>query len=126
MTSLMERGLNLLALSLPKGAGGKIVYRRGSNEVWIDATFGQTQFEVDDNGSNRIEHTDRDFLFSSASLILGGSLATPQKGDRITVVEESRGDGQVFEVLAPGGAQPYRLCDAQGLMIRVHTKRCKP
>jgi hypothetical protein len=81
---------------------------------------------VEDNGSVRLERTDRDFIFPAESLILGGSLATPQRGDWITIVADVADgeiDGQVFEVLAPGGAQPYQLSDTVGTVIRVHTKR---
>jgi len=123
MTTLMERGMSMLGREIPKVAGGQIVYQRGESRVWIDAAFGVTEFQVEDSGGVRIEHSDRDFIFAMAGLILDGTIATPQRGDRITIVEDGGVDGQVFEVLAPGGAQVYRLCDAFGQMIRVHTKK---
>lgn len=119
MTTLTERGMGLLARALPVAAGGTIVYARGTSRVSIEAGFGVSEFQTDTAGSVLIEHTDRDFIFPAASLILGGTLATPQRGDQITVVDESK----VFEVLAPGGAQVYRPCDPQGIAIRVHGKR---
>ncbi len=123
MRTLFERGTRLVARASARAAGGKIIYKRGDDRVWIDATYGQTEFQVEENGGVRLEHTDRDFIFPSASLVLGGSLATPQRGDRIRIVANGHIDGEDFEVLAPGGAQPYRLCDAAGAMIRVHAKR---
>ena len=126
MSTLMERGMKMLASAAPKVAGGQIIYQRGDSRVWIDATFGQTEFQIDEENGVRIEHSDRDFIFAADALILSGSLATPQRGDRITVVAEEHGDGQVFEVLAPSGSQVYRLVNPEGHVLRVHTKRTTP
>ena len=71
----------------------------------------------------RIETTDRDFMFPLKYLILGGQLTRPQRGDRITVVERIGENEEVFEVLAPGGAQPYTIPDPEGLLLTVYAKR---
>ena len=123
MPTLLERGLSMAARALPAAAGGRSIYQRGEARVWISATRGQTEFQVESADGVRIVSTDRDFIFDARSLVIGGSLATPARGDRVTVVGEDRTDEQVFEVLAPGGAQPYRLCDPEGVMIRVHGTR---
>lgn len=124
MSSLIERALGLAARTLPAVAGGPIFYEGEGDTVWMDAAFGRSQFQVETAEGIQIEYTDRDFLFSADRLILNGELATPKRGHRIGVIEK-RGDGQMFEVLAPGGAQVYRFCDPQGYMIRVHTKRLR-
>lgn len=118
-STLIQRGLAMAARALPAVAGGAVVYSRGANSVELSAGFGKTDFQVETADAVRIEHTDRDFIFAAADLILGGTVATPQRGDRIEVIDEE----ETFEVLAPSGAQVYRSCDAEGLMIRVHTKR---
>jgi hypothetical protein len=124
MSSPAARAIGAAQRAASRIQGGQIIYQRGNDRVWIrEATFGQSEFQVETSDVVRIEHTDRDFIFPAETLILGGRLATPQKGDRITVVEEEHDDGQVFEVLAPGGAQVYRLCDPHGHLIRVHAKR---
>lgn len=97
--------------------GGPIVYARGEASVEISATFGRSEFVVESSGSVRTEHTDRDFLFLAAALILGGAVTTPRKGDRITVGSE------VFEALPVDGQQCFRPSDSQGLRIRVFTKK---
>ena len=117
MTTLLERGMTMVARVLPEAAGGDIVYSRGASSVTITATFGRSQFMVESAGETRIEHTDRDFLFPAASLVLDGVAVTPQKGDRVTVGAE------VFEVLPIDGKQCYRTSDPQGTMIRVFTKK---
>jgi hypothetical protein len=123
MSTLLERGMDMIARAAPKVAGGRIIYQRGDSRVWIDATWGRTEFQTDTADGVRIEHSDRDFIFASAALVLGGVLATPARGDRITLVFENQTDGDVFEVLAPSGAQPYRLCDPEGVMMRVYGKK---
>ena len=113
----------MLSRSAPAAAGGTINYQRGESRVWLKATWGATEFEVTTSGETRIEHSDRDFIFSANDLILNGSRATPQRGDRVIVVMEDPRDNETFEVLAPAGIQPYRTCDPEGHLIRVHGKR---
>jgi len=113
----------MLSSTLPTAAGGEVIYQRGDDRVWINATWGRTEFQIEDSDGVRIEHSDRDFIFAATALILGGTLATPQRGDRVTIVREEHGDQQVFEVLAPGGSQVYRTCDPEGHVLRVHSKR---
>jgi len=121
--TLLERGLSALAGKLSEAAGGTVLYSRGSASVAWAAAFGRTEFSVDDNGTVSVEYSDRDFIGQTDTLTLNGFRITPQRGDRITVVQDERIGSEIFEVLAPGGAQPFRLCDSHGRMIRVHTKR---
>lgn len=104
----------------PEVAGGTIVVSRGNASVSLAATFGRTEFVVEENGGQRIEWSDRDFIVASADLILVGTRATPMRGDRVKVVAT----GEVFEILAPGNEQPFRMADPEGTLLRIHTKRC--
>jgi hypothetical protein len=117
VTSPAARAIEAAQRASAAIAGGAIVYTRGDNSVTLDATFGRTDFQAVEDGVIQIEHSDRDFIVPSASLILDEVLATPQKGDTIAV------DNETFEVLAPKGAQVYRPCDPQGTLIRIHAKR---
>jgi hypothetical protein len=121
MSTLMERGLAMATRGGSRAAGGSILYERGDNRLTIDeAVFGQTAFQVEDAGGIRVEHSDRDFIFPAIAMIFAGSLATPQRGDRVTII----GHDEVYEVLAPGGAQVYRDTGMPGAMMRrVHTKK---
>ena len=121
--TLLERGLSFAARAIPNAAGGEIIYIRGNARVWIFATWGRTEFQVETGDGVSVEYSDRDFIVKAANLTIDGTIATPTRGDRIEVVNEDRTDKQVFEVLAPGGAQPYRLCDSEGVMVRIHSKR---
>lgn len=117
MSTLLERGIRMAARALPESAGGAVTLSRGATTgATPNAAFGQTQFQVEVNGSVRVETSDRDFIIAAADYVIG-SATTPARGDRITSGSE------VYEVLAPGGADVYRKCDPQGIVLRIHTKR---
>jgi len=121
--NLMQRGMNMLASQLPDAAGGTIHYCRNTDSVSLSATFGRTEFSVEDTNGVRVEYSDRDFIVSAASLILSDAVITPQRGDVIDVRSAAGEVLHVYEVLAPGGMQPYRYCDPERTMLRIHTKR---
>lgn len=124
MSTILQRGMNLLASAAASAAGGQIVYTRGASTVTLLATFGRTEFQVEDANGIRIEMSDRDFIVASEYLLFSLVRVIPQRGDKITVINAGSEATEYFEVLAPGGAQPYRLCDPEGYMIRIHCKRC--
>ena len=118
MTDLLKQGAAWLAGQLAAHAAQSVTYGRGEDSCVLAATFGRTEFQVaDDYDGLRTEHSDRDFLVRACDLMLGGDLALPQRGDWIRCE-----DGSVYEVMAPGGEQPYRL-DPHGVQLRIHTKR---
>ena len=67
-----------------------------------------------------VSWTSTDFLLTAADLILGGQAVEPKSGDRISRVRGSI--TETFEVLEPAGQKCFRT-DAQGVTIRVHTKK---
>lgn len=104
-----------------------VVYKRGAEEVEIDATVGKTVFESTDQFG--ILHTveSRDYIFRSADLIIDGEQTTPLPGDQI--IETIGGSPATFEVMTPGlagGNEPaFRFSDPQREAIRCHTKAVK-
>jgi hypothetical protein len=119
MSVLLDRGMSMLLRAAPKAAGGKIMYSRGSDCIWLYAIWGRNEIGMDTgDGSVRVEHSDRDFIIDAGRLVLGGQLTTPQKGDRIKV-----GENDIFEVLPLDGVRCYRQSDPQGRMIRVYVKK---
>lgn len=109
---------NFLAAQHEAARGRPVTYTRGANSVPLTVTLGRTGAEVRDaDGRQRTEWADRDYLFRAASLILGGVLTVPQKGDQIT-------DGtEVYEVQPAAGEKQQRKSDLAGVRLRVHTKR---
>lgn len=124
MGNSMARAIAAAQRAAARVQGGAILYQRGNERIRIDdVTFGRTEYQAESADGVRIEYTDRDFIFPAERLILGGKLATPQKGDKITVVATGGLDGEVFEVLPIDGKRCYRTCDSSGYVIRVYAKR---
>lgn len=117
MSSPLAKVIRAAHRAASRVQGGEILYRRGDNSVTITATFGRSQMLVETAEAVRTLHTDRDFLFPAADLVLGGQAAKPQKGDLIEAGAET------YEVLPLDGEQCFRRPDPAGTMIRVFTKR---
>lgn len=124
--NLMQRGMNMLATQMPAAAGGTINYCRNTDSVSLTATFGRSEFSVEDTNGVRVEYSDRDFIVAAASLILSDAVITPQRGDVIDIRNATTGEVlHAYEVLAPGNMQPYRYCDPERTLLRIHTKSVK-
>ena len=98
-----------------------VSYHRGETSVEVQATIGKWTFEIDD-GTGILEKIEsRDFLISTADLVLAGLVTQPQRGDRI---RELSGDKvYVYEVLAPGKEDCWRYSDPYRKTLRIHTKQ---
>jgi hypothetical protein len=120
MTDMLQTGASWLGTKLAAYASHEVTYVRDASEVTLSASFGRTELEVDTGYETRMLHTDRDFIFAAATLILGGSTTLPQAGDQIK--ETVGNDTYTYEVMTPEGQeQPYRYCDANRVLLRVHT-----
>ncbi len=122
MADLFLEGMTWLADQLKEHAAQPVVYRRGSAEVVVSATFGRTLLKLEDGyGGVRMEWTDRDFLIQADDLLLGGTTTVPQRGD---VIRETQGTRiLVYEVMAPGREPPWRWSDPFRKVLRIHTKQ---
>jgi len=120
--NVLDHGLTWLAESLKRYAARSVVYRRGTDEVTVQAIIGRTVLKLDDGyGGVRIVWTDRDFLIAAEDLVLAGRRILPQRGDEIR--ETSNGRTVVYEVLAPGREPEWRWSDPYQKILRIHTKR---
>jgi hypothetical protein len=122
MPDLLQFGSDWLAAKLKEHASRPVVYRRGADEVTVQATIGRTLLKLDDGyGGVRMEWTDRDFLIPAADLLLGAGVVLPERGD---VIRETQG-GKVFvyEVMAPGKEPAWRWSDVFRKVLRVHAKQ---
>jgi len=120
--SLLSRGQRWLNNSLQGAAGVSLTYTRGAQSVTLTGWVGRTAFaQAGGQGGAAVIWGDRDYLFPAADLILGGSVVTPQRGDRIT--EIIAGTTLTFEVIAPGNEPAWRYSDAGRQTLRVHTKK---
>lgn len=122
MTDLLETANQWLAAKLKAHASRPVIYRRGTDEVTVQAIVGRTLLKLSDGyGGVRMEWTDRDFLIAAEDLILGGQKTLPQRGDQIR--ETAGGKTLVYEVLAPGGEPEWRWSDPHRRLVRIHTKQ---
>jgi hypothetical protein len=122
MGDLLDHGLTWLAESLKKHAARPVIYRRGVDEVTVQAIIGRTLLKLDDSyGGSRMVWTDRDFLIAAEDLVLGGQRTLPRRGDQIR--ESASGRTIVYEVLAIGNEPEWRWSDPYQKLLRIHTKR---
>ncbi len=121
MADLLKTGSDWLEDMRVAHASRTVAYHRSFDFVEIQATPGETMFEVDtEHGIERIES--RDFLILAADLILLGVETLPQRGDRIKEPAGAGGELKVYEVMAPGDGPPWRYSDNYRKTLRVHTK----
>jgi hypothetical protein len=122
MPDLLQTGSDWLADRLKEHASRPVIYRRGVQQVAVQATVGRTLLKLDDGyGGVRMEWTDRDFLIHAADLVLGGSPTLPERGD---VIRETQGAKTfIYEVMAPGKESPWRWSDVFRKVLRIHTKQ---
>jgi hypothetical protein len=122
MPDLLRTGSDWLAEMLKEHASRPVVYRRGADEVAVQATIGRTLLKLDDGyGGVRMEWTDRDFLIHAADLVLGGVPTLPQRGDQIRETQGAK--TFIYEVMAPGQEPPWRWSDVYRKVLRIHTKQ---
>ena len=122
MHDMLDDGLGWLTEKLKAHASRAVVYRRGADEVTVQAIIGRTLLKLDDGyGGVRMEWTDRDFLIATDDLVLGGQRTLPKRGDRILETDGSQ--IWVYDVLAPGNEPEWRYADPHQQMYRIHTKQ---
>ena len=120
MADLLAKGAAWLEQQRNTHYASPVTYQRGTATVELNATIGRTAFQqADEYGV--VHHTEsRDFLVLTAALVLGGSPALPQAGDRILEADGTK--TLVYEVMAPNGEPPWRYSDPYRTTLRIHTK----
>ena len=119
MNDLLQTGNAWLQAQRHSHLAHTVTYRRGANSVDLDATVGETTFDVE--SAHGIETWEaRDFLIRAADLVLEAAATTPARGDRIAQVVGAK--TLIFEVMAPGDAPAWRYSDRSRRTFRVHTK----
>lgn len=116
----LENILATVAKSRRRTMGRQIRYRRGSREVLLQATLGQSKWDaVDDNG-NLLRCQSQDYLVLAAELVINGNRIEPARGD---VIEECvPGQKRTFEVLPGPNNQVFAVMDTMGVELRIHTQ----
>ena len=121
MTDLLRQGSQWLGDTLKQHASSPVTYRRGETELVVNATFGRTQYEVEDDYGLRVGAEATDFLILGSDL--SPTFGEPQAGDQI--VAPSAGSGQagvVHEVMSLAGQGHWRWSDPHRTTMRIHAK----
>ena len=110
--SLLNKATNFLQDKSTAFLAVEIIYSRNSMTFNILATTGSTMLKVTYEYGAAVYWRGQDFLVASADMPF-----TPERGDVITL------NGKTFKVLAPNNEPCFRYCDADGVRMRIHTKR---
>ena len=81
--------------------------------VTVKATFGRTNYEVEDNYGISVSSYIVDFLILASAM---DAFIEPEMGDQITV------SGRVYEVMAITGQGHWQWSDQHRVTMRIHTK----
>ena len=117
MRDMLDTGATWLTGKRAGFMAHTVTYARGEDEVDVAATVGRTLYRAVDEYGVEIIMAVRDYLVTTAALILDAVVSLPVAGDRIE-------DGDyTYEVMSPGAGQPcWRYSDLQRGTLRVHTK----
>ena len=111
MTDLLKQGSQWLEQMRTSHCSSPVTYRRGQTEATVNATFGKTDFEVNDESGLTIGAHVWDFL------VLADDLGfEPEPGD-VVVANERK-----YEVMNLAGDGCWRWSDPYRQTYRIHTK----
>ena len=120
MTNMLEQSSQWLSDQIDDHVSSNVLYRRGSLTVPVQAGKGRTTFELTDTSGILVAIESRDFLISTANLLLDELPILPEVGDRI--IETISGTLHAYEVADFGSEQSYRFCDPYRHKLRIHTR----
>lgn len=121
MTNLLQDGAAWLGEQLKAVAGVTVAYHRGSSSIdELTASVSVHEYEILDTDGIMVLVKSRDYIVHAADLVIGTTI-TPRSGDRI--VETIGGTPQTFEIMPLGAQKEYEPLDADGVLLRIHTKR---
>lgn len=120
MSDRLGQGAAWLSAQRHAHATRPVLYERDGALLPLQATVGRTLFEETDNYGVVHPIESRDYLIRSADLVLAGQPAVPRAGDRLR--ESLGGAVHVYEVMAFGGAPPWRYSDSVRATLRIHTR----
>jgi len=99
---------------LKQHASSQVTYRREVTELELQATFGRTEYEVEDDHGLRVAAHMTDFLIPAADFT--PTFGESEPGDQILT------EGAVYEVMSLAGQGHWRWSDPHRNTVRIHTK----
>ena len=114
MGDLLRQGGRWLEQQHRAHCSSQVTYRRDATELLVNATFGRTEYEVEDEYGLRVGAQVTDFLILAEEL--SPTFDEPETGDRIVA------DGRAHEVMPLAGQGHWRWSDPYRTTMRIHTK----
>ena len=115
MGDLLRQGSQWLGAKLKEHASSPVTYRRDPTELVVNATFGRTEYEVEDEHGLRVAAHVTDFLILASDL--KPTFGEPEAGDQIVT------DGVVYEVMNLAGQGHWRWSCPHRTTMRIHTRQ---
>ncbi len=112
MGDLLRQGSQWLEQQRTAHCSSPVTYRRDQDSHEVVATFGRTEYEVEDDYGLRVGAQVIDFLISAEAF----PFEEPETGDQIIA------DGVVYEVMSLAGQGHWRWSDPYRTTMRIHTK----
>ena len=112
MSDLLRQGSQWLGQMQSQHCSSPVTYRRDQESHEVNATFGRTEYEVEDEYGLRVGAQVTDFLIPAEVF----PFDEPEAGDQIVA------DGVVFEVMNLAGQGHWRWSDPHRQTMRIHTK----
>ena len=112
MSDLLRQGSQWLGQMQSQHCSSPITYRRDQESHEVNATFGRTEYEVEDEYGLRVGAQVTDFLIPAEVF----PFDEPEAGDQIVA------DGVVFEVMNLAGQGHWRWSNPYRQTMRIHTK----
>jgi len=118
---LLRQGSQWLEQMRWAHCSSQVTYRRGGQEQALSATFGRTQYEVQDDYGLVVAAHVTDFLVAAADF--APVFGEPQPGDQIVADLPGRqAGGVVHEVMSLASGGHWRWSDPYRTTMRIHTK----
>ena len=114
MGDLLRQGGQWLEQQRTAHCSNPVTYRRDGTEAIVNATFGRTEYEVEDDYGIRVGAQVTDFLILAEAF--SPTFDEPEAGDQIIA------DGVVYEVMNLAGQGHWRWSDPYRQTMRIHTK----
>ena len=112
MSDLLRQGSQWLGQMQSQHCSSPVTYSRDQESHEVNATFGRTEYEVEDSSGLRVAAHMTDFLISAEAF----PFAEPEAGDQIVA------DGVVYEVMDLAGQGHWRWSDPHRTTMRIHAK----
>ena len=112
MGDLLRQGSQWLEQMRTAHCSSPVTYRRGGDAHEVNATFGRTEYEVEDGYGLTVAANVTDFLILAEDF----PFDEPAAGDQVVA------DGVVYEVMSLAGQGHWRWSDPYRTTMRVHAK----